>query len=94
MHNNICIYEDIIKDQLKKWVSKNCFTGCRQFYLKTSNDKLKQLINSNWYYIYHAPINIVEEFSEDTIILKLNEYIDVDNPLDKLDINNIKTFNN
>ena len=75
--------ENTIKDEIKRWVSKNCFTGCRQFYVKTNNNKLKQIINDDWYYIYHAPINIIEEFPEDTIILKLNEYVDTSSPLDE-----------
>lgn len=86
--------KDTILDDLKRWVSKNIFSGCRSFYIKTNNEELKNIVNNDWYYIYHAPIIFVNEFEENTIKLNIDEYIDVESPLDKLDINNIKTFNN
>ena len=46
----------------------------------------------NWYNLSSGNIQVVEEFPEYTIVSKLNEYIDVDNPLDELNIDNIKTY--
>lgn len=86
---------NIIYDNILKWISKNTFSGTLNYYIKTTNkniDFLQKLIDENWYNLSSGNIQIVEEFPEDTIVLKLNEYIDVDNPLDELNIDNIKTY--
>ena len=89
------IYEfnkETIYDQLFKWISKNTFSGTLNYYIKTNEENLfflKKLINEHWYSLANGNIHIVEEFPENIIILKLNEYIDVNTPYDSLSINNI-----
>lgn len=72
-----------IKDELRRWISKNIFSGCRDFYIKTTEknyEDLKDFIYSDWYYIYHRQVTVCTKFSNDTIELKLNEYVDVEDP--------------
>lgn len=87
--------EKTIFDDVKKWISKNTFSGCMQFYFKTSQNKLNKLREflSDTYGLCGSYIFIVDEFPENTIELKLNEYIDTETPYDELNINNIKTIN-
>ena len=82
--------KDTIKYEVKKWVNKNVWTGARTFIIKTNNNELKNIINNDWYFIHHTPIEFVEDFDDNTIILQLNEYIDAESPLD----NSINIKNN
>lgn len=88
--------ENTIYDKLLKWISKNTFTGTLKFYIKTTDkniEYLENLIKENWYGISSGVVKIVKEFTEDIIVLKLNEYIDTETPYDELNINNIKIIN-
>jgi hypothetical protein len=91
--------ENNIIDRIGKWIHKNTWTGCRAFYVKVKNDdlgnKLKNMLETiDLYYISHSGIRVVYEFNEDDIIIiNLNEYIDVESPINTED-KNIKCFNN
>lgn len=73
--------KDTIIQELKKWVSKNVWSGCRRFVIKTNNKELETVVKNNWYSIYHAPLEFYEEFPENTIQIKINEYINTDTPI-------------
>ena len=89
-YNKETIWNDIFN-----WVSKNTFTGTLKYYIKTNKENIESLqniLNENWYGLTSGIIKVVEEFPENTFVIKQNEYIDIDNPLDELNIDNIKTY--
>lgn len=85
------IYNDINDnsyDEIKKWISKNTFTGCRKFYIQTleeNYENLLNIINKNRYYLCSGNVDIIKnKFPQNTVILKLNEYIDDENNLNSI----------
>lgn len=84
-----------IYDKVLKWTSKNTFTGTLEYYIKTKKENieiLKNILDPHWYGLSSGYVNIVMDFPENTIQLKLNEYIDCNNPLEELNIDNIKQY--
>ena len=88
--------ETVIND-IKKTIIKNIFTGCRDFAIITSKDNyndLKEIIENNRHYITHNILNVFtnENLPNNYIIIDLNTYIDVNSPIDHININNIKNI--
>ena len=89
-YNKETVYNDVFN-----WISKNTFNGTLNYYIKSNKEmvvNLQSIFSENWYGLSSGTVKVVEEFPENIIELKINEYIDVNNPLDELDIKNIKEF--
>jgi hypothetical protein len=91
--------KDTIYDDICKWVHKNEFNGCRDFAIITNKENIEELkdilfSNGKWYKIIHCEMRIgtKEDICKDVdyIILELNQYIDVNEPIDELKTENIK----
>lgn len=93
--------KNTIYNNISKCIHKNIFSGCRNYIIITNEDKkeeLKEIIMSDWYKIYHGPINIlsVNEYenkykSDNDIIINLNQYVDTNTPIDtNFNIKNIE----
>lgn len=81
-YNNNTVIEDI-----RKWIAKNIFTGCRDFAIITTNDKYEDLLNivnknNNWYYMSNDKIKIINDIkkADNYIILEYDKFIDSNNP--------------
>ena len=97
----ICINksDNEILNIIDKWIAKNTFTGCKQFYIKTDNinrlnnilDREPNIIPNRWT-LCSGTIYVCNEIPNDALIIKTNEYIDNNMQLDELNINNIKSM--
>lgn len=89
--------KNTILNNISLCVHKNIFTGCRNFKILVSTEEqkkeLENLIEPIWYSIFHGKIQVITENElpeYEYIKIELNQYIDVNEPIDKLDIKNIK----
>ena len=91
--------ETVIED-IRKWIAKNIFTGCRDFAIITTENKyneLREIIDNNWYYMGNNTIKLFtdkqKQLFHNYIILGINNYIDSYSPVNDIDKNNIKKIN-
>lgn len=91
--------KDTIKNDIRKLIGKNIFTGCRDFAIITNEDKydeLKELTDNHWYELSNANVAVIldkdTELLSNYIILNDSIYIDSDSPNNTINKNNIKQF--
>ena len=85
-------YETILKENIKKWISKNIFTGCRDFAIITNKENYNEILDIVNKYSYELSNNYVNVYMSDNeeinkyITLDINEYIDSESPNNKINI--------
>ncbi len=85
-------YKTILKENIKKWISKNIFTGCRDFAIITNKKNYNEILDIVNKYSYELSNNYVNVYMSDNeeinkyITLNINEYIDSESPNNKINI--------